>query len=246
MTYIVGGKKISELTAATELNNADLFPLVQSSTNKYSLWSTVKSVLKTYFDTLYQGVMGDDDNYVTNAEKVIIGNTSNTNSGDETATSIGTLINGADGKTTPVDADYVGLMDSNDLNVLKKLSWANIKATLKTYFDALYTPFGKVVGINDQTGTTYTLVLADAGKYVRCTNENPIAVTVPTNASVNYDIGTVITIEQGGAGVVTVAGDTDVTVNGYDSGLSTAGQYAVIQLLKTGSDEWTCIGGTTA
>ena len=243
MTDIVGGKKISECTAATEINNADLFPLVQSSTNKYSLWSTVKSVLKTYFDTLYQGVMGADDNYVTNAEKVIIGNTSNTNSGDETATSIGTLINGAYGKTTPVDADYVGLMDSNDLNILKKLSWANIKATLKTYFDALYTPFGKVVGINDQTGTTYTLVLADAGKYVRCTNENAIAVTVPTNSAVAYNIGTVITIEQGGAGVITVAGDTDVTVNGYDSGLSTAGQYAVIQLLKTGSDEWTCIGG---
>ena len=99
------------------------------------------------------------------------------------------------------------------------------------------------VSINDQVGTSYTLVLADAGKYVRCTNENAIAVTVPTNAAVAYNIGTVITIEQGDAGVITVAGDTDVTVNGYDSGLSTAGQYAVIQLLKTGSDAWTCIGG---
>lgn len=217
MTDIVGGKKISELTAATEINNADLFPLVQSSTNKYSLWSTIKSVLKTYFDTLYPS---------------------------ETTTTVGSLINVADGKTTPADADYVGLMDSAASNILKKLSWANIKATLKTYFDALYTPFGKVVGINDQTGTTYTLVLADAGKYVRCTNDDSIAVTVPTNAAVAYDTGTVITIEQGGAGVITVAGDTDVTVNGYDSGLSTAGQYAVIQLLKTGSDAWTCIGGT--
>jgi len=245
MTDIVGGKKISECTAATELNNADLFPLVQSSTNKYSLWSTIKSVLKTYFDTLYQGVMGADDNYVTNAEKIVIGNTSGANSGDETATSVGTIISGATEKTTPVDADYVGLMDSNALNILKKLSWANIKVTLKTYFDGLYTPKGKVVGINDQTGTTYTPVLADAGKYVRCTNDDSIAVTVPTNAAVSYDTGTVITIEQGGAGVITVAGDTDVTVNGYDSGLSTAGQYAVIQLLKTGSDEWTCIGGTT-
>lgn len=65
---------------------------------------------------------------------------SGTNTGDETTTTIGTLINGATSKTTPVDADYVGLMDSEASNILKKLSWANIKATLKTYFDTLYAP----------------------------------------------------------------------------------------------------------
>lgn len=56
----------------------------------------------------------------------------------ETTTTVGTLINGATAKTTPVDADMVGLMDSAASNVLKKLSWANVKATLKTYFDTLY------------------------------------------------------------------------------------------------------------
>lgn len=57
----------------------------------------------------------------------------------ETTTTIGALINGATAKTTPVDADMVGLMDSVASNILKKTSWANIKATLKVYFDALYT-----------------------------------------------------------------------------------------------------------
>jgi hypothetical protein len=66
-----------------------------------------------------------------------------TNTGDETATSIGALINGATAKTTPVDADYVGLMDSAASNVLKKLSWANVKAALKTYFDAIYAPLSQ-------------------------------------------------------------------------------------------------------
>jgi hypothetical protein len=56
----------------------------------------------------------------------------------ETVTTIGALINGATDKSTPVDADYVGLMDSAASNALKKLSWANIKATLKSYFDGLY------------------------------------------------------------------------------------------------------------
>jgi hypothetical protein len=58
----------------------------------------------------------------------------------ETVTTIGALINGATSKTTPVDADMLGLMDSAASNVLKKLSWANVKATLKTYFDTLYAP----------------------------------------------------------------------------------------------------------
>jgi hypothetical protein len=51
---------------------------------------------------------------------------------------ISDIIDGKDAKTTPVDADTVGLVDSAASNVLKKLTWANIKATLKTYFDSLY------------------------------------------------------------------------------------------------------------
>jgi len=57
---------------------------------------------------------------------------SGTNTGDETTTTLGSKINAATQKTTPVDADMVGLMDSAASNVLKKLSWANIKATLFT------------------------------------------------------------------------------------------------------------------
>lgn len=41
-------------------------------------------------------------------------------------------------KTTPVNADLVLIADSADSNNPKKLSWTNIKAFLKTYFDTLY------------------------------------------------------------------------------------------------------------
>lgn len=58
--------------------------------------------------------------------------------GGETAVTVGALISGATAKTAPVDADYLGLMDSAASNVLKKVSWANIKAALKAYFDTLY------------------------------------------------------------------------------------------------------------
>lgn len=51
---------------------------------------------------------------------------------------IAATIHAASEKTTPVDADELGIVDSAASNVLKKLTWANLKATLKTYFDTLY------------------------------------------------------------------------------------------------------------
>lgn len=47
-------------------------------------------------------------------------------------------INAAAAKVTPVDADAMGLLDSAAANALKKVTWANIKATLKAYFDTFY------------------------------------------------------------------------------------------------------------
>lgn len=51
---------------------------------------------------------------------------------------VGTLIAAATSKTTPVDGDSTILSDSEASGAQKKLTWANLKATLKTYFDSLY------------------------------------------------------------------------------------------------------------
>lgn len=59
------------------------------------------------------------------------------NAFDETLPAV---TNAATSKTTPVDADEIPIVDSAASNVLKKLTWANIKTTLKTYFDTLYKP----------------------------------------------------------------------------------------------------------
>lgn len=41
-------------------------------------------------------------------------------------------------KTTPVDADEFALVDSASSNVLKRLTWANVKATLLSYFQGAF------------------------------------------------------------------------------------------------------------
>lgn len=69
------------------------------------------------------------------------------------AGNVGSSIHGATAKTTPVDADTMPLIDSAASNVLKKVTWANIKATLKTYFDTLYQAAGSYLTSGGALGT---------------------------------------------------------------------------------------------
>lgn len=99
--------------------------------------------------------------------------------------------------------------------------------------------------INAQTGTTYTLVLADNGKLVTLSNASAITLTVPTNASVAFPTGSQINLVQTGAGQVTVAGDTGVTVSSTP-GLKLRAQYSGATLIKTGTDSWLLLGDVSA
>lgn len=103
---------------------------------------------------------------------------------------------------------------------------------------------GKVVSqlaLNAQTLTTYTLVLSDAGELITMSNAAAITLTIPTNASVAFPIGTQILIEQAGAGQVTVAGP-GVTLHSAGALLSTASQHSTLALIKKATDTWLIAG----
>lgn len=100
--------------------------------------------------------------------------------------------------------------------------------------------------INPQTGTTYTLVLADNGKYLTFTNSSAITATVPPNSSVALPVGTQIDWKQGGAGKLTWAQGSGVTINSYLGNKSAAGQHAGGTLLKVATDTWDLVGNLTA
>jgi hypothetical protein len=99
--------------------------------------------------------------------------------------------------------------------------------------------------LNAQTGTTYTFVAADTGKFVTLSNASAITVTVPTNAAVPFLVGTQINIVQLGAGQVTVSG-AGVTLRSNGSKLKLFGQYAAATLVKIATDEWVLVGNTAA
>ena len=99
---------------------------------------------------------------------------------------------------------------------------------------------------NTQTGTSYTIVLADAQKFVTMSNASASTWTVPPNSSVAFTIGDQVNVVQLGAGQVTITAGAGVTINSEGSKLKLKGQYAAATVLKTGTDTWVAIGNLSA
>jgi hypothetical protein len=143
-------------------------------------------------------------------------------------------LNGAAGWTAPT-ATTVGLGNvSNTSDATKDAATATL--TNKTLTDPKIN-----LAINAQTGTTYTLVLADASKLITCSNASAVTVTVPPNSSVAFPTGTQITIAGIGVGIVTIAQGSGVTVNATPS-LVYRARYSAATLVKTGTDQWYLFG----
>lgn len=126
--------------------------------------------------------------------------------------------------------------------------------SLQTRLSALITAIGADVkaisgGVgapNTQTAD-YTLVLADAGKAVEMNHSSSRTITIPTDASVNFPIGTVIELCRIGAGAVNIAVSAGVTmpnriqVAGTTTRTLTA-QYSTASIRKRAANTWVLAG----
>lgn len=103
------------------------------------------------------------------------------------------------------------------------------------------------LSINANTATTYTFVLTDNGKLVTSSNASAQTLSIPTNASVAFPVGTQINVIQIGAGQVTVnavtSGTTTVLSNAATAAApKTRNQYAALTAIKVATDTWYVIG----
>lgn len=76
---------------------------------------------------------------------------------------------------------------------------------------------------NVQTGS-YTLALSDRDKVVAMNNTSAATVTIPSDSTVNFPIGSIVYINRINNGVVTLAAASDVTI-------STTGNLATFEEL---------------
>ena len=101
------------------------------------------------------------------------------------------------------------------------------------------------IALNTQTGTAYTLVLADRGKLVTTNNGSAQSITVPPNSSVAYAVGTQVQVAGLGAGEVTMVAGSGVTLRSTP-GLKLRAQYSSVTCIKIATDEWILVGDLEA
>jgi hypothetical protein len=94
----------------------------------------------------------------------------------------------------------------------------------------------------------YTAVIADQYQVLEVMNKaTAIAFKIPTNASVEFPIGTAITILNIGVGVCTISavtsGTTTILSAGAVPAAPTLAQYKSAVCIKTGTDAWYIVGG---
>ena len=136
----------------------------------------------------------------------------------------------------PVNPDwYLVLKYLETLQPLSDVDFAAIDAAI-----ALKSNITR--SINQISGATYTFVAGDAGGVCQFYSGSAVTATVPPNSSVPFSFGTQIDVIQTGAGKVTLAQGSGVTIVSVTSYKSLSAQYAAATLLKVDTDVWLLAG----
>lgn len=106
---------------------------------------------------------------------------------------------------------------------------------------------GKVTATEASSAmTTYTashtLALADAGKLLLENSPGAIVVTIPTNATVAFPVGTEIEICQWNTGTVSITPASGVSIGSLDSLFTISGRYGIVVLKQVVTNVWLLAG----
>jgi len=141
------------------------------------------------------------------------------------------------GTVSGVTATHVGLGNVDNTSDANK----PVSTATQTALDL---KVNSLVTIDAET-SSYTLVLANKDQMVEMNVGSGNTLTVPTNSSVAFPIGTRIHVVQTGSGQTTITPAGGVTVNGTP-GLKTRAQWSAVTLVKRATDTWVAFGDLTA
>lgn len=134
-----------------------------------------------------------------------------------------------------IDTSFLDLKGGTTGQVLSKASGTDLDFTWVEQDDT-------TLSFNAQTGTTYTLVGSDLGKWVTLSNASGITLTVPPSV---FSTGNQVNIQAIGAGQVTLAQGSGVTITSTGATSSAPklrAQYSAATIVCTGSNTFTVVG----
>lgn len=134
-----------------------------------------------------------------------------------------------------VDTSFVDLKGGTTGQVLSKASGTDLDFAWIEQDDT-------TMSFNAQTGTTYTLVAGDLGKWVTLSNASGITLTIPPSV---FASGNHINIQQIGAGQVTLAQGAGVTITSTGATASAPklrAQYSAATIVCNGTNTFTVVG----
>lgn len=149
-----------------------------------------------------------------------------------------------DGLATRGIGDITGLADALNGKVDKVAGYGLSKNDFSDYYVGLITTIQNAVtaltyeGVVTEATIIKTLALTDVNKRIKFTNANPIALTVPLDASVAWYSGTKIKGTVQGNGAVTISG-AGITFVGNTLTFPKGESFT---LINTGLNEWTVEG----
>jgi hypothetical protein len=241
-------------------SSGDTFTVVrgqaQSTAITHAAGATVRHVLTAsdldYFNTAVQPstLTAKGDTYVATAASTVtrlaVGSNGQVLTADSTETKGMKWATPATGSVTSITAG-TGL-SGGTITTTGTIAIDSTVATLagtQTLTNKTVTDPVLVETVNAQTGTTYTPVLTDASKMVTLSNASAITVTIPPASSVAYTAGSKIDFIAKGAGQVSFAQGSGVTIRSTGATATAPKlrvQYSAATAWYEGSDVWYIVG----
>jgi hypothetical protein len=153
------------------------------------------------------------------------------------------------GSTDLTNSSQAEFISNSQLGILSVLTSVASAASASYAISSSYTVTASYAvstaptyfSVTSSAATNITMSAAEVGKYFRTTAATAVGIQIPPQSSVTWPSDTEIMFEQAGAGQITFAGGSGVTINSSET-LKSQKQYSVLGVKRVASDTWTLTG----